>query len=283
VRFSERQGYKKVRDVLQLESVDEPLRNALWTVLDIFAWRHAVYSSDVMGSGSHYLPNPANKAYKSFCNGLYHNFFKLPLDTAPSDWGDVRSQLRKYHFSCEWFEVYDLVEFVSQTFSHPRFKDKEFMEACNDVLEREMSAYRFIDGKVTPITDKMEIEQIETAADIGGPVAVHLQRSVQLLSDRLHPDYRNSVKESISAIECLVSQRVGEKGTLSTLLKKLEVEGGLHPALKEAFQKLYAYAGDAGGIRHALMDAEVVRFEDAKFFLVACSAFANLISAKASR
>jgi hypothetical protein len=165
-----------------------------------------------MGGGGHYLSNPANRPMQIFCQRLYHNYFKLPLDTIPGDWREVFSKLRKYHFSCEWYEVYDLIEFVAHSFSHPKFKDKEFIRACNDVLESEMSAYRFIDGKVAPITDRREIEQIESAAGIGGSVALHLERSVQLLSDRSNPDYRNSVKESISAIECLVALRVGEKG-----------------------------------------------------------------------
>jgi hypothetical protein len=52
----------------------------------------------------------------------------------------------------------------------------------------------------------------------------------------------------------------------------------LHPALEAAFTKLYGYTSDAKGIRHALLDDdEVVTFEEAKFMLVACSAFINYV------
>ena len=55
----------------------------------------------------------------------------------------------------------------------------------------------------------------------------------------------------------------------------------MHKALKEAFCKLYGYASDEGGIRHAEgMFESNVSFEDAKYFLVSCCAFVNyLISA----
>jgi hypothetical protein len=82
-------------------------------------------------------------------------------------------------------------------------------------------------------------------------------------------------------VESLVAEVTGtEKGTLGQLLKKLEDKVGIHPALKTAFSNLYGFTSDKGGIRHALMDTETIRFEDAKFFLVVCSAFVNFIKEK---
>ena len=68
-----------------------------------------------------------------------------------------------------------------------------------------------------------------------------------------------------------------EKGTLGQLIKKLEHEIELHPALRDAFSKLYGYTSDEGGIRHALMESQSVDFNDAKFMLVVCSAFVNFV------
>jgi hypothetical protein len=70
-----------------------------------------------------------------------------------------------------------------------------------------------------------------------------------LLSDRELPDYRNSIKESISAVENVVAKTVGvEKGTLGQLIKKLEDEINLQPTLRTAFSSLYGYTSDEGGI-----------------------------------
>jgi hypothetical protein len=125
----------------------------------------------------------------------------------------------------------------------------------------------------------IEIEQALNEAR--GPDQTHLRRALELLSNRESPDYRNSIKESISAVESLAAGIAGaEKGTLGQLIMKLEVGIGLHPALKAAFSNLYGYTSDEGGIRHALMENVTIRFDDAKFFLVVCSAFINYVKAK---
>jgi len=112
------------------------------------------------------------------------------------------------------------------------------------------------------------------------PVHAHLRRALELLSDRASPDYRNSIKESISAVESLVGSTVGEKGTLGQLIKKIEENVGLHPALRAAFSSLYGYTSDEDGIRHAILELQNITFEDAKFFLVVCSAFVNFVRGK---
>ena len=148
-------------------------------------------------------------------------------------------------------------------------------------MEREVSAYRFVNGLISRITDETEIAEIDRALEgPRDPVRTHLRRALELLSDRESPDYRNSIKESISAVESLVATVVGEKGTLGQLLKKLEDDISLHPALKAAFSSLYGYTSDEDGIRHAILESDKVFFEDAKFFLVTCSAFANFVEVK---
>ena len=189
-------------------------------------------------------------------------------------------ELRTYFFECEWDEVYGFIEFVANNYTGDQLQD--FIDACNKVMEKNVSAYRFIDGLICRITGQQEIDEIEQALDSAcDPVRTHLRRSLELLSNRETPDYRNSIKESISAVESLVVTVVKvKKGTLSQLIKKLEEEIGLHSILKDAFSKLYAYTSDEGGIRHALLEAETIRFEDAKFFIVVCSAFINYVEAK---
>jgi len=64
-------------------------------------------------------------------------------------------------------------------------------------------------------------------------------------------------------------------------LKKTGDGDALHPALREALEKLYGYAGDDDGIRHALSDKSDLDSHDAKFMLVACSAFVNYLRGRA--
>lgn len=68
-------------------------------------------------------------------------------------------------------------------------------------------------------------------------------------------------------------------------MKKLEKNAITIPtALKSGIEKLYVYTNDEKtGIRHALMDeTDTPEYEEAKFMLVACSAFINYIQGKRS-
>lgn len=276
--FSERYGYKPIKESMQIESMDEPLRNGLWSLLKGHCWDHV--TSSVL-DGKCYLGYHGNEEIKSLCRHLWFNYFKKPLDQLNNDWSQVLVQLRKHFFDCEWYEAYDFIEFIGNNYERYQFK-KQFMQSCNHLLEKEMSAYRFVNGVITRITEEHEIAEIEQAIETNmGPVNKHLRRSLELLSDRNAPDYRNSIKESISAVESLVVITLkADKGTLGQLIKKLEDKIGLHPALGKAFNNLYGYTSDEKGIRHALIKEENVDFNDAKFMLVVCSAFINFVKGK---
>lgn len=277
--FSERYGHKPIKEIIQIESMDEPLRNGLWSLLQVHCWNHVRPSSGIYGG--YYLNDYGNEEIQSLCQRLWFNYFKKPLDQLSNDWSKVLAQLREYFFECKWYESYDFIEFVCNNYDRYQFKDL-FMKSCNQLLEKEMSGYRFINGVITKITEEQELAEIEQAIETSqGPVNKHLQRSLELLSERSAPDYRNSIKESISAVESLVSITLkSDKGTLGQLVKKLEDEIGLHPALGAAFGSLYGYTSDEGGIRHALTEIEKVDFNDAKFMLVVCSAFINFVTGK---
>jgi hypothetical protein len=278
MRFSERHGYRSVRDVVQIESIDEALRNSLWSLLKMHVWDHVSYSSGVYGG--YYLASHGNEEIRKLCERLWFSFFKKPLDKLDNDWSEVNGQLRDYFFSCEWFEVYDFIEFTANNYDRYNFRDR-FTEGCNRILEREVSAYRFVGSVITRITDQEEIDEIDLALDSAlGPIRAHLQRALELASDRESPDYRNSIKESISAVEGLVRSVIGQQGTLGQLIKRLEDHVHIHPALRNAFSNLYGYSSDEGGIRHALLDQEKVGFEEAKFLLVTCSAFVNYVKTR---
>jgi hypothetical protein len=276
VKFSERYGYKTARQTIQIDSISEELRNSLWSLLKLSVWDNVWYSNSYGGK----FLSAQNEEIKSFCEALWFEYFKKPLDTLDDNWLKILPVLRKYFYECQWYEVYDFIEFVASHFPYP--DRNKFIGACNVILEREVSAYRLINDVISKITDEAEVDEIDTALKTArDPVRTHLRRALEMLSDRTSPDYRNSIKESISAVESLVATVLGKKGTLGQLIKKLEDEIGLHPALQKAFGNLYGYTSDEGGIRHAILESKSLSFADAKFFLVVCSAFVNFVESKA--
>ena len=100
---------------------------------------------------------------------------------------------------------------------------RQFIYDCNSTLEKEKSAYRFVNKLITPITSDIEIQSIEKSienADQYIGVRTHLETALRHLSDRIHPDYRNSIKESISAVDSLAKIITGDqKATLGKALK----------------------------------------------------------------
>jgi hypothetical protein len=252
--------------------MDEPLRNSLWTLLDIFFW------SARRGGYLSYTP-PKNIALP-----IWIHYFKKPIDTIPDHWDVVIFGLRKYFFECDWNEAYDFIEFMANL-DEPDTDD--FVSLCNQRLEQELAAYRFVGYRITEITSADEISEIEEALT-AEPKALrgartHLKAALDHLADRASPDYRNSIKESISAVEAVARAITGSPTTLAPALKMLKDKLGLHPALEGAFTKMYGYTSDADGIRHALMEESDLTFEDAKFMLVSCSAFMNYLIAKAAK
>jgi hypothetical protein len=189
----------------------------------------------------------------------------------------------------KWYEYYDLLEFIVGNKSISGFErfDQNFKTECNVLLESEKSAYRFVNGRICSITSKEEIIEIEKA--LNSPfdaVHQHIQKALDLYSNRQNPSYRNSIKESISAVEAICVLIVKGKTTLGKALDIIEKRGSvqLPTALKQGFDKFYGFTSGAQGIRHSLglTEEEDVKEDDARFFLIACSAFVNYLTSKAS-
>jgi len=272
VRFSQRRGIVPVREAIQVESIDEPLRNGLWNCVLLFLFE---------------FPDRYRSRLDTIHLAIWMDYLDRPIDEVPGEINDFRKIIRKLYYDSPWYWVYDLIEFIAQHLDDS--SSVEFANYCNHVLTKHVSAYRLVSGNVVPITDDEQIKAIEQASDPAGSLAgvrSHLAQSLALLSDREAPDYRNSIKESISAVETLCN-RIANKpnGTLGEALKLIEKQGrvDLHPALKGGFERIYGFTNDASGIRHALKDESSLDIEDAIFMLVACSAFINYLVQKVSK
>jgi len=267
---------------LQREVVDIELRNRLWSALKITIWdnwKHpGPYRSQTMES----------MVVDALVQQIWFNHLKLPLDTVPEFTpGHPHSAygiLRDTFFKSNWWQFYDFLEFILQSCPDPGWR-ASLKDLANSILTQENAAYRIVDSEVVDITDQHEIEAIESALEHAiKSVGQHLHRSLELLSDKSAPDYRNSIKESISAVESMSQVIAGLPGaTLSDCIKVLKAKSQIHPAFEQALMKLYGYTSDGGGIRHALTEDTVTpSYADAKFMLVAASAFINFLWTKAA-
>ena len=104
------------------------------------------------------------------------------------------------------------------------------------------------------------------------------------MSDKTNPDYRNSIKESISAVESVAKVISGnKKDELGTALAILKDKANLNGGLIAGFKSIYGWTSNSDGIRHGLMDESNCDFDDAKYMLVSCSAFINYLISKSQK
>jgi len=116
------------------------------------------------------------------------------------------------------------------------------------------------------------------------PAQIHIQKSLELLSIKPLGDYRNSIKESISAVESVCKILSNEQNVdLSKSLSILSSKISIHKGLVSGFKSIYGFTSDAGGIRHSLLEESTLDQTDAIYMLVSCSAFVNYLITKNNR
>lgn len=278
--FSERYGYVKPQDAVIRECMPKAVVNSLCTLID--KWSN---KSDIIIKRSeieiivwcYFLNERRNDIYNM-------NGFQCPV---------IVPYLQNEKVA--WYKKLDMIEFILQTIQNEaraeKYEDvkrkKEFLlqylqKYINAEFERLHYGYRIVNGLVAPISTEQEITAIEKAIGKNeDTVHKHLNQALQHFANREAPDYRNSIKESISAVEVLCRDLTGE-GTLGRALDVLEKRGvHIHPILKSGMHKMYDYTNQPEvGARHGLMDDTTdysPSYNEAYFMLVTCSAFINYL------
>ena len=188
--------------------------------------------------------------------------------------------LRDYH---------EVLTFIEHILRHEKCP-KNLYTSLTDSFDKSSIAYfvKEINGMPTVVPrisreagDSIK-QSIETLHEGGmDSAATHLRQAAEHMNAQ---QYADSIADSIHAVESIaraIDPRANR--TLGPALKSLEKAGMLkHPALKEAFAKLYGYTNDEQGIRHALTDKDAadVGLDEAVFMFGACASFAAYLTAK---
>ena len=271
--FSKRN--KIVSNELNLESISIQFNMRILNTYIIYTKNHTIHLS-------------INDSYISYIEevmtelGYYYKIPKSELDN------DTNASNLRYYLTIsdklKWYGIYDFIEKSLYVVNY----DEKLLTEYNRIMEEEGVSYRVIDRLVVPIINDEEIKSIQNASVTKyEPVNKHIKKALELLQNRTKPDYENSIKESISAVESLCSIITitdGKNNTLGKTLDLLEEEGiHIHVSLKEAFKKIYGYASDEKGIRQAGAIENEAKIEDAIYMLVSCSAFVNYLIVKSEK
>ena len=273
--FAQRIGKRPVRTTFQNDGLDDETRIELWNVLVVL---REIFQKVARESYS------VDTTEADLLRAVWTWEFNEPRDELSSD-SSVWARIKSSVLSGEWFDVLDLIEAIVKYLA--RYKthatdelSSSFSQAFNGRFEHYLVGFRFVGDEITPISSTSEAEAIQTAFGNAGSIAGArhaLERATDLLADRQNPDYPNSIKESISAVEAVVRKVTGE-GTLGAGLGKLEAAGlAIHPALRSAWSKMYGWTSDANGIRHAGIAAADADQTLATYVLVSSSAFVSFL------
>lgn len=285
--FSHRRGLIQTQQIIMKDAIKQDVINAISNCYDIMCAKQETIRIDFRHSRSIFFLQPdierelwmhfANRRLSEFeQHGQYYLIFNELLLTGQLPWNRI---LDLIEYVCKWLSLnvtnYKYLEDVLN----------DFEANINDEFDRLDYGYRIVNHCITDITAEAEIDSINEAVNNSKDnVRIHIQSAIENYCARPNPDIRNSIKESISAVEATCRELTGEN-TLGNALKRLEDNGVvIHKMLKDEFVKFYAYTNDPNsGIRHALMDNDgtyVPSKDEAYYMLVSCSAFINYLKRK---
>ncbi|WP_138275765.1 AbiJ-NTD4 domain-containing protein [Rhodoluna limnophila] len=273
--FSQRAGKTPIRKVFQIDELDHETRVALWNIVfdKLSEVQHRQASGDL---------------YRKVTSDVWALDFRKPKDEEPHEnrvWDLVKDRIQ----NGEWFLVLDVLEsFVANLADSGSWQSSEFSEsaanAFNELFQANLVGYRFVEKTLVALDSEIEVEALNQGLEdstLASGTHAHLKKAIELFSDRKSPDYANSVKESISAIEALLKQLTGI-GTLGKAIPRLKQAGlDVHPGLSAAWSSMYGWASQSEGIRHGGDKPSEVSQALAKYVLVSSSAFVSLICEEA--
>lgn len=270
--FSERHGYIKPSDALIVDCMPKEVQNSIYNCLYNYGEENPGFFESLDKMVWVYFLNEKEITYDQtqFNKGYIILYI---IDNSQYEWHQKLSMIEYL------LELLEKMEIKRQQ------KMPSFIDSINRSFERLNYGYRIINNLVTPISSKEEVYCIEeTIGSAKDNIKEHLNSALKHLADKENPDYRNSIKESISAVGALCREMTGENDLGKALFVLEKKQGKLHPQLKTAFDNLYSYVNEKqSGIRHELMDesgAYIPSYHEAKYMLVICSAFINYLNGK---
>lgn len=262
--FSQRMGLKPIDKLVQRESFDEETRSRLWNDIQVSIWNHWEYYFGTSSRGV------LTRIVEDIVAEVWSLYLKKPLDAMPKFYPenlDLHTSsyrvIRAYFFNAKWNEILDFIEFLLEAKAMHQAQTWKYHLGVrvNATLKEENTAYRLIDDRFAEITSEDEIRAISEAQESPyKAVSDHINQAAIHLWNRKSSDYRNSIKEAISAVESMCRALTGNpKASLGECLGPLDKRIPMHGAFKDALHKLYGYASDEGGLRHGLIEGRALR------------------------
>lgn len=274
IPFSQRNGYVEVSTVIIRETLTPSIMNSIQNFFTELWHKYtlplSIFEKLAAEFGRYYLNRRIEGNQHKMINPIHY-----------MDFDDL-----------EWYEKLDVIEWcLNYLYKHLNSDEIRKLDCgisdLNKEFERHRYGYRLAKGIFVETTSSQEIGSIEHAISIAnGNVEIHLKQALQSISpSNQTPDFRNSIKESISAVGSFMRENFGGQ-TLGEALKNMQKKRPnlLHKFIVQAIEKLYTYTNQSNtGIRHELLSQDYLPdHSDAIFMLVQSSSIINYTTNKMS-
>lgn len=203
-QYSDRNGISPISTEMQFDDLDHETRVYIRNILKIYL-------------NSKIYRKPTEQV---FLKSIYAYVFVVPIDNF-IEYYRFFEDVEAIIYEGTIYQIFDILEGIYKYLE----SSEGYQENINIVFEKNYVGYRFINGCITKITSKEEIDSVNEAAQSNDKVSSHLNKAIAYLSNRENPDYENSIKESISAVEAMCEiilggKRVTRRSTYKTIPKQ---------------------------------------------------------------
>ena len=272
--FSQRHGYEPLPAPMRLDEISDDLRREIWnTIRQLLLGIQESENSDYF-----------NTKEQRFIERVRGGYNKLSENKISTYYRNVFVRFERDCLHIKFNKFLEMLEFLINDQYFSSDYSKILAERIRSLFEKYGAAYWLNTSRrpywFIPSASKEQGEatwQAVKTVEEGGIAAgatAHLRKAAEHLNAGRYAD---SISDSIHAVESVarvIDPKANKK--LGPALNSLETEGLLnHPALKDAFNKLYAYTSDEQGIRHPLLEksAAAVGLDEAVFMFGACASF----------
>lgn len=243
--FRQAEGIDELPRQLRKDEITPRLRSAVW---------NAFYREIVDGFGDYGVVYTNSRIY-GICQDWHSQ-----IEYGNDDEFNVHDTYEKIMHNLKegaYVDFYEAVQFLirSDRISH------DASDLIISALDENQAAYRIIQQTLVPVGSEEEYRAFVGAIDIlkdagMSGASLHLTQAASALSGGRWAD---AVREATHAVESVARSIAGTKD-VAAALNKIAEQVHIHKAMIEAFKKLYGYASDEKGVRHAMLkdgDAKV--------------------------
>lgn len=233
-------------------------------------------------------------------NNLLNGIYRIARLMQPNEnWPSYQDELKWVLTSTEWSKIFNYCERVyshllvevsdlkeQQIIATKQEVEKYFTDEMNILLSEDNFDYRFKNGqfeRAGRLQTQKSLKRMGAVLSSSSLSIVrqHYIKAVKFFNNIEDPDYKNSIKESLCALELCIELTTGKPASKNFTKSIKELEGNgksqIPPQIAESIIKVFAYRGGGQGVAHAAQNGSKTTKLEAELILNITAAYITYI------